>query len=192
MISDANSAKQALRIEAKSLARQLAAMDTSAALKDCFLERFSGKPRTIGGFYPLSDEPNTLPLLSALHDRGWRIGLPVVAEDKPLCFHEWVPGDALGASNFGTAEPDAASPIVVPDIVLVPLLAFSDKGDRLGRGAGFYDRTLSELRAKRDVIAIGVAYTEQKLDFIPTDAHDQQMDAVLTEYGFEDFRKADL
>jgi 5-formyltetrahydrofolate cyclo-ligase len=68
-------------------------------------------------------------------------------------------------------------------VLLVPLMAFDRQGFRLGYGGGFYDRTLEKLRAKKKVIAIGVAYAAQEIEQVPHDAHDQPLDFVMTERG---------
>jgi 5-formyltetrahydrofolate cyclo-ligase len=77
---------------------------------------------------------------------------------------------------------------VVPDVLLVPLLAFDAEGYRLGYGGGFYDRTLETLRAVRPVLAIGIAYAGQQRSDVPHSDHDQRLDAVLTENGLTRFR----
>jgi 5-formyltetrahydrofolate cyclo-ligase len=66
---------------------------------------------------------------------------------------------------------------------VVPLLAFDGAGHRLGYGAGFYDRTLAGLRARRRVVALGFAYAAQQVDAVPRDATDARLDAVVTEDG---------
>ncbi len=70
---------------------------------------------------------------------------------------------------------------MVPDILLVPLLAFDDRGFRLGWGGGFYDRTLSRLRATEDVNAVGIAYQGQKVDSVPHSSNDEPLDRVVTD-----------
>ena len=77
--------------------------------------------------------------------------------------------------------PLATAPEVLPDVLLVPMLAFDRKGFRLGYGGGFYDRTLAKLRAVKPVIAIGVAYHAQIVDEVPRDAFDAPLDYVMTE-----------
>ena len=77
--------------------------------------------------------------------------------------------------------PLATSPEVQPDVLLVPLLAFDRAGFRLGYGGGFYDATLAALRAKKPILAIGVAYAGQELASVPHDGHDAKLDYVMTE-----------
>jgi 5-formyltetrahydrofolate cyclo-ligase len=71
----------------------------------------------------------------------------------------------------------------LPDVLLVPMLAFDRRGYRLGYGGGFYDRTLAELRKLKPVVAIGVAYAEQEMDEVPVADYDEPLDWILTERG---------
>ncbi len=77
-------------------------------------------------------------------------------------------------------EPPGTAPEAQPSLVLAPLLAFDRSGARLGQGAGHYDRTLAALRAQGQVTAIGLAFAEQEVGRVPTGAHDQKLDGVLT------------
>ena len=70
---------------------------------------------------------------------------------------------------------------MTPTTLLLPLIAFDNKGHRLGYGAGYYDRTIAALRRERMVLAIGIAYDAQEVEAVPVDVHDQCMDAVITE-----------
>lgn len=139
---------------------------------------------TVVGYWPMSDEFDDVPMLRHFADAGWTCGLPtVVGLGRPLVFRRWRPGEALVAARFGTSEPPPESPIVVPDVLLVPLLAFDRQGFRLGYGGGFYDRTLAGLRAGHAVTAIGVAFAGQEVDRVPRGAADQRLDWIITEEG---------
>ena len=76
---------------------------------------------------------------------------------------------------------------ITPQLIFVPLLAFTANGERLGYGGGYYDRTLASLRQKNEVFACGVAYAGQEVESLPTDAHDAKLDGILTEDGFKAF-----
>jgi len=109
--------------------------------------------------------------------------LPVIVEkDAPLTFREWSPGCEMVEGTFGARVPSSGK-IVIPEIVIVPLLAFSRAGGRLGYGGGFYDRTLELLRASKPTLAIGFAYAAQEMDDIPLEATDQPLDLIVTENG---------
>jgi len=142
-------------------------------------------PKTVSVFWSMGSEIDTQPLLQALHGAGHATALPVVAaKAQPLVFRAWAPGDALVDGGFGTSIPSPDAPTVVPDVLFVPLLAFDDDGYRLGYGGGFYDRTLEKLRrAAGDVLAIGVAFSGQRVDTVPRGPYDQPLDGVAMENG---------
>jgi 5-formyltetrahydrofolate cyclo-ligase len=79
------------------------------------------------------------------------------------------------------AAPEADVDPTWPDVVIVPGLAFTAAGDRLGQGGGWYDRFLSEVRP--DCVSIGVCFAEQLVDVLPVEAHDVTMDHVVTDRG---------
>lgn len=136
----------------------------------------------ISGFFPYQSEIDTRPLLGRLAGEGWTTALPIViALGQPLEFRRWLPGEPTVPGKWDIPRPPKSSPLVEPDVLLVPLLAFDRKGFRLGYGGGFYDRTLELLRSKKPVTAIGVGYAAQEVDSVPHDAHDQMLDFVMTE-----------
>jgi 5-formyltetrahydrofolate cyclo-ligase len=133
-------------------------------------------------YWPIRSELNTRPLLEALAAAGIETALPVmIAVKRPLIFRAFAPGDELLKGPFGLSEPSEEKPAQEPDIVFSPLSAFDRKGYRLGYGGGIYDATLAELRARKRVVAIGVAYACQETDAVPTEPHDQKLDYLLTE-----------
>ncbi len=139
---------------------------------------------SIAGFSAIRDEINPAPLLLRLHANGHPLALPTMqGRDRPLVFRSWSPGDAMAPAVWGIAEPLPTRQIVHPDIVLVPLLAFDSQGYRLGYGGGFYDRSLAELRRIKPIVAVGLAYDEQRLDAVPRLDYDEPLDWVLTPSG---------
>jgi 5-formyltetrahydrofolate cyclo-ligase len=136
----------------------------------------------VSGFMPLKSEINPVPLMRKLADAGARLALPVVAgRGKPLIMRAYAFGDALASGQWGIREPKPEAPVVLPDIVLVPLLAFDRRGHRLGYGAGYYDMTIAALRAQKPVTAVGLAYAMQEIAEVPTTPRDARLDLVLTE-----------
>ena len=138
----------------------------------------------VSGFASMPDELRTWPLLRRLARDGMRLALPVIAgKGKPLLFRAWTPGDLMDKGVWGIAEPKADKPAVEPDVVLLPLLAFDRQGWRLGYGGGFYDRTLQGLRARKQIVAVGLAYDGQEVEAVPRLDYDQRLDWVLTPSG---------
>jgi 5-formyltetrahydrofolate cyclo-ligase len=138
----------------------------------------------ISGFASLGEELCAWPLLRRLHAEGCRLALPVMqGKGKPLLFRAWSPGDAMDRAVWGIAEPRAHKPELEPDIVLTPLLAGDAAGWRLGYGGGFYDRTLRALRARKAIVAVGLAYEGQVVDAVPHLDYDERLDFLLTPSG---------
>jgi 5-formyltetrahydrofolate cyclo-ligase len=145
----------------------------------------------VSGFSPIGSEINPLPLMRRLAGRGARLALPVVmGRGQPLVLRAWALGEPLGKGQWGIREPAADALQVEPDILLVPLAAFDRTGHRIGYGAGYYDLTLAALRARKPIIAIGLAYAAQEIAAVPATARDARLDLVLTERAVIDCRKA--
>ncbi|MFY9895517.1 MAG: 5-formyltetrahydrofolate cyclo-ligase [Xanthobacteraceae bacterium] len=143
----------------------------------------------VSGFMPLKSEINPLPLLRKLAGQGARLALPVVAgRGKPLVMREWLFGEPLIAGVWGIREPKPEAAMVDPDILLVPLLAFDRTGHRIGYGAGYYDLTLAQLRARKPVIAVGLGFAAQEVAAVPATPRDARLDLVLTEREVLDLR----
>ena len=145
-------------------------------------ERVGLNSGIVSGFIPYKSEISTIPLLNALRRNGWLTALPVViAQDQPLVFRSWAPGDPLVPGVWDIPIPSESAVEVFPDVLLVPMLAFDRDGHRLGYGGGFYDRTLEKLRMLKKVVAIGVAYQAQMVDQVPRGEYDAPLDFVMTE-----------
>lgn len=142
------------------------------------LTAWRGRP--LAGFVPMRTEINPLPVMADMAAYG-PVGVPVVeAKGAPLGFRTWRPGCAMEPGAFGAAVPVGGEPLV-PEVVIVPLVAFDRSGGRLGYGGGFYDRTLELLRARGPLFAVGFAYAAQEADDLPLEPTDQPLDAIVTE-----------
>jgi 5-formyltetrahydrofolate cyclo-ligase len=143
----------------------------------------------VSGFMPMKSEINPLPLMKKLAGEGARLALPVVGgRGKPLVMRAWNFGEALGSGVWGIREPKPEAEEVEPDLLLVPLLAFNRSGHRLGYGGGYYDLTIARLRARKAVIAIGLAFAAQEVAELPVTPRDAALDLVLTEREVIDLR----
>lgn len=143
--------------------------------------------REIAGYLPIRSEFDPLPAMRALSERGLGVSVPVIAgPGRPLTFRRWTPGVALEAGAFGVPVP-VAGEAVVPDMLLVPMLAFDARGHRLGYGGGFYDRTIAALRADGGVLAVGLAFVAQEVAAVPDAETDMRLDALVTEAGIRNF-----
>ncbi len=136
----------------------------------------------VSAFFPYQSEIDTRPLLGKLAGDGWTTCLPiVVVPGLPLEFRRWLPGAPTIPGVWNIPRPTEDAELVEPDVLIIPLLSFDRSGYRLGYGGGFYDRTLEKLRAKKNIIAIGVGYSAQEVDHVPAGDHDQPLDYVMTE-----------
>lgn len=173
-------AKRAARAAAAARRHGLDAKAAGHALVGHVLRDCPPPPgAVISGFWPLGDEIDIRPLLRALHDRGNAIVLPVTPRrGEALTFRGWRSGDVLIPERFGTMRP--VGPVMVPDMLLIPLLAFGIAGGRLGYGGGFYDRTLAGLPGR---FRLGCAFAVQQVDAVPVGPYDMRLDAVATEHG---------
>jgi 5-formyltetrahydrofolate cyclo-ligase len=186
--------KSAVRSDAVARREALPAAERARAAETIAARPFP-LPITAGmivsGFMPLKSEINPLPLMRRLAGAGARLALPVVAgRGKPLIMRAYAIGDALASGQWGIREPKPDVGEVAPDLLLVPLLAFDRSGNRLGYGAGYYDRTIAKFRAVKPVVAVGIAYAAQEIRAVPVTPRDARLDLVLTEQEVIDLRGA--
>jgi 5-formyltetrahydrofolate cyclo-ligase len=184
--------KERLRREAIARRDALPPEERQAAAEAIAARKFplATMPGTIvSGFIPLKSEINPLPLMRKLAGQSARLALPIVAgRGKSLIMREWNFGEPLATGVWGIREPKSEAAVVDPDILLVPLLAFDRAGYRIGYGGGYYDLTLAQLRARKAVIAVGLAFAAQQVTAVPATPRDALLDLVLTEREVIDLR----
>lgn len=180
--------KSTLRASQKGIRRAAAdryGTGAATALREHGLS-FTGvaAPAAISAFFPIGDEIDPMPLLDRMMGDGYSVCLPVMeGKGKPLVFRAWKPGDELSTVTWGIREPLPTAPVVEPDIVLAALLAFDDRGYRLGYGGGFYDRTIARLKSLKPAVVVGLAFDELRVDAVPHNDYDQRVDWILTPSG---------
>ena len=182
--------KKALRAEMRALRRHLfdTAPDAAArAARRLPVSRF-GRFSIVGAYCAQGTELDPGPILRAILelDPGrTQAALPIAAEkNAPLRFRLWRAGDPLAPDAYGIPSPISSAPLLSPNLVIAPVLAFDRHGGRLGQGGGHYDRTLAALRAQRPVFVLGIAFAGQEIDRVPMGAHDQRLDAIVTEEAY--------
>ena len=192
-LADRNQTKATLRAEALAKRDAMPAAERAAAADIIAARRFllDVKPGTIvSGFMPMKSEINPLPLMRKLAAAGAQLALPKIqGRGKPLIMRAYKFGDELLRGQWDIREPKPEAPEVAPDILIVPLACFDRAGHRIGFGAGYYDMTIMALRAKKMVVAVGIAFAAQEIPRVPATERDARLDLVLTEREVIDFRR---
>lgn len=176
-LADLKAAARGEAFARRKAAYEAAAADPTATLREV-LAAHRGKP--LSGYMRMRTEIDPTAAMAEAADHG-PVGVPIIdGKGLPLRFREWTPGCALEPGTFGAAVP-AGGAWIVPEVLIVPLLAFDRRGFRLGYGGGFYDRTLPLLRSERPVFAIGFAFAAQEMDEVPADLTDAHLELIVTE-----------
>ena len=131
----------------------------------------------VAGFWPLDQEVDMVPLLRQLREGGHVVALPrTPPRGQPLGFRRWRVDDGLERERWGTTT--STGPAMIPNLLLVPMLAFDRRGHRLGYGGGYYDRTLADQPRLR---TIGCAYAAQEVFALPVGPMDVPLHTIVTE-----------
>ena len=134
-------------------------------------------------YYPSNFELNVLKVLELKYFSHQTILLPVTEKNNLMNFYQWKKNDVLTVNEFGMLEPIKVE-AKIPDIIIVPLLAFDKEKHRLGYGKGYYDRYLNKyIKQYKDTITVGVAFSFQKHNKLPINKNDFKLDFILTEKG---------
>ena len=189
MSIESPSAKRALRAELRAARdalpprqRQDCVHRANSHLESCTPW---GEARTIAGYLPHQSEFDPLTMMQDALARGVRVVCPRVV-GKTLSFHEWQPGDPTETTIGGVRQPADSGPVISAEeinLFITPLLGVGKDGIRLGYGGGFYDRLFAHAGGFR----LGVGYAMQKVGGWETEAHDQKLDAFLSEEGLTVF-----
>ena len=147
-----------------------------APLADLF-----GTHDSIAAYAACGGEPDILPMLAPWVDQG-RIALPHhAARIDTMSFRRWQSGDALAKGPWSTLQPADTAESTLPSLILCPLVGFDRDGGRIGQGGGHYDRYFA---AHPAALRIGIAWSVQEIDAVPSESTDIALDAVLTEQEF--------
>ena len=147
-------------------------------------KNFKKKKITIAGYYPSNYEVNILKFLEEAYKKKFKIVLPVIRPSSKMSFKSWILREPLYINKFGILEPKSTNKEQVPDLILVPLVAYDNYLNRIGYGKGYYDRSLQKIyKVKKDKIFLGIAYSFQKCNAISVNKHDFKLDYIFTERG---------
>ncbi len=181
-----NPAKAALRAKALARRERLGALrraDASGRIAERVMAIVAAeRPRIMAAYLPIRSECDCRPVIERARAMGIAIVLPAVTDPVSLVFRRFEPGDPLAAGGFGTLAPTPDQPILDPQLVIVPVVAFDRAGSRLGHGRGFYDRALAKLAARGATPKlVGIAFATQEVETIPAEPHDVRLDWIVTE-----------
>ena len=156
---------------------------------DVFFEEVNPlSDQVIALYWPYGKEFDCLFLLDELVKRGYVCGLPCIQKDsRVMVFKQWTHETKMSKGAFGISEP-SDSKVLEPNMIIAPLLAFDQKGYRLGQGGGYYDATLEAIKAQKEVTFMGIGFAEQAVLLkLPREEHDIPLDAMLTPQGLIEF-----
>jgi len=173
--------KPALRAKLRADRDGYAAQSSTAILApEAFVERLT-PDLTVATYCPVGSEADPTQLAAAAAALGCALALPfVVDRASPIRFLGWRLGEPLVEGPFSLRQPDPASPEVAPDVILTPLVGFDRRLNRLGQGAGHYDRAFARYE---NAWRVGVAWAVQEVPAIPADIWDVPLHAIITEEG---------
>jgi len=136
--------------------------------------------KIIGGYYPYNHEVNPINILEKFEKLDYQISLPKIKKNSQMDFFHWSKKDLLVINKYGIPEP-TSDKVIYPNILLVPLVAFDKDLNRVGYGAGFYDRYIKKIKKIKKIVTIGLAYSFQKVRKIPVKKHDIKLDFIVTD-----------
>lgn len=177
MLSDKPALRARLRAE-----RDLFASQSSSAIvpPQAFLDRIA-PAMIVATYFPVGSEADPASLAAAALERGATLVLPhVIDRPTPIRFLAWNPDAPLVDGPYGLRQPDAGQPELAPDLILTPLVGFDARLNRLGQGAGHYDRAFARYP---EAWRAGVAWSIQEVPALPADIWDVPLHAVITERG---------
>lgn len=179
MASDKDRIRSEVRKRRDNFVKERLSCSEFAANLPAPLERLVQSSNIVAGYVRLGSEIDPSNLIDAAAQLGRTIALPCLrgrADD--LVFRKWQPGEPMEKADFGFLQPLPSAEACNPDLILTPLVGFDRALNRLGQGAGYYDRAFA---ARPDSLRIGIAWSIQECDGLMTDPWDMPLDAVLTE-----------
>ena len=147
-------------------------------------KKYKKKTVNLSSYYPSSFEVNILKLFEINVIKKINVSLPVITRNNSMHFYKWEKNELLQINKFGMLEPFKSIKNVIPNVMLIPMLAYDNKNNRLGYGGGFYDRYLKKyLKTHKNILTIGIVFSFQKNNKIPVSNNDVKLDYILTEKG---------
>ena len=171
--------KSKIRKKILNIRKKKGNKDINFSFSEIFKKLQKNKFKTIGGYYPVNFEVDTLNFLNDLEKKGYKICLPVIKKNKQMDFYLWTFNDLLKLNKLGIPEPEKIKK-VIPELILVPLVAFDKKLFRIGYGGGYYDRYIEKIKKIKKFLSIGLAFEFQKVKKLKVEKFDQKLNIILT------------
>ncbi|MCD6045595.1 MAG: hypothetical protein K0R48_758 [Gammaproteobacteria bacterium] len=189
MSNDKKSLRREFRAKREAVTAVEREIASTALVQQLYTQDWFQNKQSFALYSAMASEIDTQPLITALWQHQKSCYLPRITPDNTLVFAQYHADTVLIPNRFGIAEPIASAPLCEIsdlDIIFIPVVAFDEEGHRLGMGAGYYDKTLADLRKqkKRPLLA-GLAYALQRANHISHDAWDVSLDIVVTEQGVQ-------
>ena len=143
------------------------------------LKKYKIIGKKVGGYYPYNYEVDAIKILEKFEKKKYQISLPKIKKNSQMDFFHWSIKDPLTINRYGIPEP-ISDKVIYPDILLVPLVAFDKSFNRIGYGGGFYDRYIKKIKKNKNIIAVGLAYSFQKVKKVPVNKYDIKLDFIIT------------
>ncbi len=135
---------------------------------------------SIGGYIEVNYEIKCIEVLKELEKKKFKISLPKIKKNSQMEFSRWSFKYPLVLNSFGIPEPKENN-FILPDILLVPIVAFDKDKYRIGYGGGYYDRYIEKVKKKKKILTIGFAFSFQQINKVPTNLYDKKLDYIITE-----------
>ena len=148
-------------------------------------KKYQKKSISLSLYYPTNSEVNVLNFFNS-RNKNIKTLLPIVMSNNNLKFVEWNLYDPLKVNKYGMLEPNIQKRSIIPNVMFVPLLAYDQENNRIGYGKGYYDKFLNKyLKIKKNILTIGIAFSFQKYNKLPSSNLDVKLDYILTEKGLQ-------
>ena len=144
------------------------------------VKNFKVKKPIFGGYFPVNYEIDCLEVLKRLETKKFNISFPVIKKSNSMELFKYSFKEPLKINKYGIPEPIKKKKLI-PNILLVPLVAFDKNLYRIGYGGGYYDRYLAKLKKKKKFLSIGFAFSFQQIKKVPKEKFDRKLDFVITE-----------
>jgi 5-formyltetrahydrofolate cyclo-ligase len=183
--------RRELRLKRSQLSSALRRRHDHAIGQHLFRLVKSHDARSVACYWPFDGEPDTTPVYRRLMNEGCNLALPVISggDDHTMQFHPWRLDTELVKNRYGIPEPveTEAIPLSGLDMLVMPLVGYDNSGNRLGMGAGYYDRCLESIRQLAAPLRVGIAYSIQKTGPLVTNKWDIPLHGIVNEHGWFTF-----